>query len=103
MTRYIGSEADRWFLAMGLPDMPDRTQPHPSEWAVYGLPPRKYIDTTTPEYQLEKRRRAILRNIRWAATMVRHERAMVKLRRAEAIVAEAMTEAEWADLFEECF
>ena len=84
MTRYRGSEADRWFLAMGLPDMPDREQSHPLEWTLYGLPPR-LVENRSDEWYAE-RAAAIAK---WMAEQERRKKIVDEQWQRAAVISSA--------------
>jgi len=84
VTRYIGSEDDRWFLTMGLPDMPDREQAHPMEWTLYGLP-RRMVESRSDEWYAE-RAAAIAK---WMADQERRKKIVDEQWQRAAVISSA--------------
>ena len=95
MTRYRGSEADRWFLAMSLPDMPDREQSHPLEWTLYGLPPRM-IENRSDEWYAER----AAATEKWMAEQEKRK-AIVEQQWQRAAVISSSSEADLVDALKE--
>ena len=95
MTRYIGSEDDRWFSAMGLPDMPDREQPHPLEWTLYRLP-RRPVENRSDEWYAE--RAAAIE--KWMADQERRKKIVDEQWQRAAVISSA-TEADLTEALKE--